>query len=133
MRDLEVLRYRQVRVEVARPGELVAALLAEAVYSGAEIGSEQAGCSRISGARSACLTSSSREARWYGDRRNVREAVVEAEVVPGVIVGVAIVRPQVEGIERIDGTEVCILAELQDTAIGYLIECVAPGVVCLYS
>ena len=77
MRDLEVLRYRQVRVEVARPGELVAALLAEAVYSGAEIGSEQAGCSRISGARSACLTSSSREARWYGDRRNVREAVVE--------------------------------------------------------
>ena len=77
MRDLEVLRYRQVRVEVARPGELVAALLAEAVYSGAEIGSEQAGCSRISRTRSACLTSSSREARWYGDRRNVREAVVE--------------------------------------------------------
>ena len=58
--------------------------------------------------------------------------VVQAEVVPGVIVGVAIVRPQVEGIERIDGTEVCILAELQDTAIGYLIECVAPSVVCLH-
>ena len=68
---------RFVLLELCRPGELVAALLAEAVYSGAEIGSEQAGCSRISGARSACLTSSSREARWYGDRRNVREAVVE--------------------------------------------------------
>jgi hypothetical protein len=44
MRDFRVLRYRQVSIEVARPGELVAALLAEAVHSGAEIGSEQAGC-----------------------------------------------------------------------------------------
>ena len=77
MRDLKVLCYRQVSIEVARPGELVSTLLSEAVHGGTEIGSEQAGCSRISGARTACLTSSSREARWYGDRRNVREAVVE--------------------------------------------------------
>src|ERR1700739_2319867 len=77
MRDFKVLRYRQVSIEVARPGELVAALLAEAVHSGAEIGSEQAGCSRISGARTASLTSSPREARGHGDRRNICEAVVE--------------------------------------------------------
>src|SRR6201981_364544 len=77
MRDLNVLRYLQVSIEVTRPGELVATLLAEAVHSGAEIGSEQAGRSWISGARSACLTSSPREVRGHGDRRNVREAVVE--------------------------------------------------------
>src|SRR5580704_12684088 len=77
MRDLKVLRYRQVSIEVARPGELVAALLAEAIHSGAEIGSEQAGCSRIRGARRACLSTSPREIRGHGDRRNVREAVVE--------------------------------------------------------
>src|SRR5207245_7207899 len=77
MRDLKVLRYRQVSIKVARPGELVAALLAEAVHSGAEIRTEQAGCSRISRTCSACLTSSSREVRGHGDRRNVREAVVE--------------------------------------------------------
>src|SRR5579864_6165061 len=77
MRDLKVLRYRQVSIEVARPGELVASLLAEAVHSGAEIGSEQAGSRWISGARSACPTSSPREVRGHGDRRNVGEAVVE--------------------------------------------------------
>src|SRR6266852_1575607 len=77
MRDVKVLGYRQVGIEVARPGELVAALLTEAVHGGAEIGSEQAGCSRISGARTACLTSSPREVRRHGDRRDVREAVVE--------------------------------------------------------
>src|ERR1700757_3133704 len=77
MRDFKVLCHRQVSIEVARPGELIPALLAEAVHRGAEIGNEQAGCSRTSGARSACLTSGSREARGHGYRRNVREAVVE--------------------------------------------------------
>src|SRR5882762_8204872 len=77
MWDFKVFRHRQVSIEVARPGELVAPLLAEAVHSGAEIGSEQAGCSWISGARSACLSSSPREVRGHGDRRSVREAVVE--------------------------------------------------------
>src|ERR1700758_5647096 len=77
MRDLKVLRYCQVSIEVTRPGELVATLLAEAGHSGAEIGSEQAGSSWNSGARSACLTSSPREVRGHGDRVNVREAIVE--------------------------------------------------------
>src|SRR6202043_1721770 len=77
MRDFKVLRYRQISIEVARSGELVAALLAEAIHSGAEIGSKQARCCRIRGARSACLSTSPREVRGHGDRRNVREAVVE--------------------------------------------------------
>src|ERR1700693_978171 len=77
MRDLKVLRYRQISIEVGRPAELVAALIAEAVHSGTEIGGEQARCSRIGRLRSTCLASGSGEVRGHGDRRNVREAVVE--------------------------------------------------------
>lgn len=67
MRDLEVLRYRQVSIEVAQSGELIAALLAEAVHRRTEIGSDQAGYSRISRARTARLTSGPGGVGGHGD------------------------------------------------------------------
>src|SRR5262249_25395793 len=77
MRDFEVLRYREIGVEVAWPGELVAPLLAEAIHGGGEVRAEKAGRRRGWGAPAAGLPSTARGTRGHRDRCNIGEAIVE--------------------------------------------------------
>src|SRR5215469_9623911 len=59
--------------------------------------------------------------------------VVHAEVLANVIIGIAVIEtPQVKGILRNERAEVGLEVEGQESAVGNLIQSVAPGVIGLY-